>query len=194
MVARHASTVSRLSNGRLILGTGLGVDESGDFSSFGEPSDLATRSAMLTEGLTLMRAMWAGEAIQHVGPHYQVYLAATEPEPHRIPVWMASSTNNPQVINRAAGCNGIFPNPDDHELIPEQIASIRQELHRAGLPADRPFDVAVRGNASPAWQEDKNVDLKGLAQAGMTRWLESLIHFDPLALSMAVVDAGPPHV
>jgi hypothetical protein len=36
------------------------------------------------------------------------------------------------------------------------------------------------------------VDLKGLAEAGMTWWLESLIHFDPLDLSMAVVDAGPP--
>ncbi|KMS67023.1 luciferase family protein [Streptomyces viridochromogenes] len=194
MVARHASTVSRLSQGRLIVGTGVGVDESGDFSSFGEPTELATRSAMLTEGLELMRAMWAGEAIQHGGPHYQVHLAATEPEPHRIPVWMASSTNNPRVISRAANCDGIFPNRDDHELIPEEIADIRQELHRSGLPADRPFDIAVRGNASPAWQEDKTVDLKGLTQAGMTWWLESLIHFDPLNLSMTVVDAGPPRV
>lgn len=194
MVARHASTISRLSQGRLIVGTGVGVDESGDFSSFGEPIDLATRSTMLAEGLELMRAMWAGEAIEHSGRHYQVSLAATEPEPHRIPVWMASSANHPRVISRAAGCDGIFPNPDDHELIPEEIADIHQALHRAGLPADRPFDIAVRGNASPAWQEDKNVDLKGLAEAGMTWWLESLIHFDPLELSMAVVDAGPPRV
>jgi alkanesulfonate monooxygenase SsuD/methylene tetrahydromethanopterin reductase-like flavin-dependent oxidoreductase (luciferase family) len=150
---------------------------------------------MLTEGLTLMRAMWAGEAIRHHGPHYEVNLAATEPDPHRIPVWAAaSSTSNPQVISRAAGCDGIYPNPEDHELVPEEVAGIRQALHRAGLPADRPFDIAVRGNASPAWQEDKNVDLTGLAEAGMTWWLESLIHFDPLSLSMAVVDAGPPRL
>ncbi|MDQ1015086.1 LLM class flavin-dependent oxidoreductase [Streptomyces afghaniensis] len=168
MVARHASTVSRLSKGRLVVGTGVGSDESGDFSSFGEITDLATRSAMLTEGLELMRAMWAGEAIQHIGRHYQVNLAAAEPEPHRIPVWMASSTNHPRVISRACRCDGIFPNPDDHELTPEEVAGIRQELHHAGLPADRPFDISVRGNASAAWQEDKNVDLKGLSQAGMT--------------------------
>ncbi|TRO60275.1 LLM class flavin-dependent oxidoreductase [Streptomyces sp. IB201691-2A2] len=192
VVARHASTVSRLSGGRLVVGTGTGVDESGDFSRFGEAPDLPTRSAMLTEGLGLMRAMWAGEAIRHHGPHYRVNLAATEPEPYRIPVWMASSTNSPRVIGRAAGCDGIFPNPVDHELTPEEVAGIRRELHRAGLPADRPFDIAVRGNTSPAWQEDKDVDLKALAEAGMTWWLESLIHFDPLDLSMAVVDAGPP--
>jgi alkanesulfonate monooxygenase SsuD/methylene tetrahydromethanopterin reductase-like flavin-dependent oxidoreductase (luciferase family) len=192
MVARHASTVSRLSRGRLVVGTGVGVDESGDFSSFGEPADLATRSAMLTEGLALMRAMWDGEAIRHDGPHYRVTLAAAEPEPHRIPVRMASSVGHPRVIRRAAGCDGIFPNPADHELAPDEVAGIRRELHRAGLSAEREFDIAVRGNASPAWREDKNVDLKGLAEAGMTWWLESLIHFDPLELSMAVVDAGPP--
>jgi alkanesulfonate monooxygenase SsuD/methylene tetrahydromethanopterin reductase-like flavin-dependent oxidoreductase (luciferase family) len=46
VIARHASTLSRLSGGRLILGTGLGSDESGDFGRFGEPADPRTRSAM----------------------------------------------------------------------------------------------------------------------------------------------------
>ncbi|MFF3328630.1 LLM class flavin-dependent oxidoreductase [Streptomyces sp. NPDC002888] len=194
IVARQASTVSRLSRGRLIVGTGVGVDESGDFSSFGEAADLATRAAMLTEGLEVMRAMWAGRVVRHAGPHYQVNLAAAEPDPYPIPVWMASSTGSPRVISRAVGCDGIFPNPGDHELRPEEIAGLREELHRAGLPAGRPFDIAVRGNASPVWEEGKDVDLTALGEAGMTWWLESLIHFDPLELSMAVVDAGPPRV
>ncbi|MEV4313557.1 hypothetical protein [Actinocrispum sp. NPDC049592] len=34
----------------------------------------------------------------------------------------------------------------------------------------------------------------GLHEAGMTWWMESLIHFDPLELSMHVVDAGPPRI
>ena len=65
---------------------------------------------------------------------------------------------------------------------------------RAGLPEGRAFDVAVAGNASPAWQEPVTADLAGLAQAGMTWWMESLIHFDPLELSLEIVDAGPPRV
>jgi alkanesulfonate monooxygenase SsuD/methylene tetrahydromethanopterin reductase-like flavin-dependent oxidoreductase (luciferase family) len=192
VLARQASTVSRLSHGRLIVGVGLGSDESGDFSSFAEPTDPSVRAAMLTEGLDVMRAMWAGAAIRHKGPHYRVRLPATDPEPHRIPVWVASSTNHPKVIRRAAGCDGIFPNPDDHVLTPDEVAAVVRALHDAGVPTDRPFDVAVRGNASPAWQEPIGIDLAGLAQAGMTWWLESLIHFDPLDLSMEVVDAGPP--
>jgi alkanesulfonate monooxygenase SsuD/methylene tetrahydromethanopterin reductase-like flavin-dependent oxidoreductase (luciferase family) len=193
-VARQASTVSRLSGGRFVLGTGVGTDESGDFSSFGDPTDVPTRAAMLTEGLGLVRSMWAGDAIDHEGRHYTVNLPATDPEPHRIPVWMASSGNHPNVIARAVHCDGIFPNPDDHELVPEEIAATVTALRAAGLPEDKPFDIAVRGNASPAWEEDKNIDLKGLHEAGMTWWMESLIHFDPLELTMHVVDAGPPRI
>jgi hypothetical protein len=40
------------------------------------------------------------------------------------------------VIRRAAGCDGIFPNPEDHELTAEEVAGIRRELR---LPPDRPF-------------------------------------------------------
>ncbi|ONI81593.1 luciferase [Actinosynnema sp. ALI-1.44] len=194
VVARHASTVSRLSGGRLIVGTGLGSDESGDFSGFGETTDLATRSAMLSEGLAVMRAMWTGEAVDHTGTHYRARIPATEAEPHHIPVWMAASTVNRGVLTRAIGCDGIFPNPEDHELTPNEITALRRDLDDAGLATDRPFDIVVRGNVSPAWQEDMDADLPELAKAGMTWWLESLIHFDPLDLSMAVVDAGPPRL
>lgn len=194
VVARHASAVSRLSGGRLVVGTGLGTDESGDFSSFGEETDAGVRAARLTEGLDLVRAMWAGKAIDHVGEHYRVRLPATDPEPHHIPVWMASSTNHPNVIRRAAGCDGIFPNPDDHQVEPDEVARVLDALHGAGLPAERDFAVAIRGNASPVWDNPHEIDVRGLHQAGMTWWMESLIHFDPLDLSMRVVDAGPPRI
>ncbi|MEV4211194.1 LLM class flavin-dependent oxidoreductase [Micromonospora sp. NPDC049662] len=196
IVARHASTVSRLSQGRLIVGTGLGTDESGDFGRFGEVTDLATRSAMLEEGLGVMRTMWSGEACDHQGAHYRVTLEGSDPEPHPIPVWMASSTGHARVLRRAAGCDGIFPNPDDHLPTPKEVRETAEAVRRAGLPPGRPFDVAVRGNASEAWgdPEPKNVDLKGLAEAGVTWWMESLIHFDPLDLTLQVVDAGPPQI
>lgn len=194
VVARQASTVSQLSGGRLILGTGLGSDESGDFSRFGEPADLRTRSARYDEGLEVIRAMWSGRPFRHDGQQYQVTFDEGAVAPHPIPVWVASSTGHPRVIRRAAACDGIFPNPEDHTPTPDDVAGTLTALHRAGLPADRPFDVAVAGNASPAWQEPVKVDVAGLARAGMTWWMESLMHFDPLELSLEIVDAGPPRV
>jgi alkanesulfonate monooxygenase SsuD/methylene tetrahydromethanopterin reductase-like flavin-dependent oxidoreductase (luciferase family) len=192
VVARQASTLSRLSGGRLILGTGLGSDESGDFSRFGEPADLRIRAAQYDEGLEVIRAVWSGRPFRHDGPHYRVTLDEGAQEPHKIPVWVASSTGHPRVIRRAARCDGIFPNPEDHTPTPDDVATTLSDLHRAGLPPDRSFDVAVAGNASPAWDEPIKIDLAALAQAGMTWWMESLMHWDPLELSLRIVDAGPP--
>jgi alkanesulfonate monooxygenase SsuD/methylene tetrahydromethanopterin reductase-like flavin-dependent oxidoreductase (luciferase family) len=191
VVARQASTVSRLSHGRLIFGTGLGSDESGDFTRFGETTDLSTRAAMLTEGLEIMRAMWSGRPLQHVGRHYNVTLDETAPEPHPIPIWMANSNSNASVLRRAATCDGIFAHAE-HTFTPDEVAVLMTQLDLAGRPQDRSYDVAIAGNASPAWMEPMNIDLKGLAEAGATWWMESLMHFDPLELSLRVIDAGPP--
>jgi len=194
VVARQASTVSRLSGGRLVLGVGLGADETGDFTRFGEAIELADRKVMLEDGLDIVRAMWSGSAYRHHGSHYHVEIEDSDPEPHRIPIWTASSNASTGVLARAARCDGIYHNPEDHEATPEEVANLLDGLRRAGLPTDAAFDVAVRGNASSAWPdpEPKNVDLAGLAEAGATWWMEALIYFDPLDMSLDVVDAGPP--
>ena len=194
VVARQAATVSALSGGRLIFGTGLGSDESGDFSRFGEPADRRVRGQLYDEGLALVRAVWSGQPCRHDGQHYQVSLEQGSPAHYPIPVWVASSTGNPRVIRRAAGCDGIFPDTHGQAPAVAEVLGLRAALAEAGLPAGRPFDIALAGNASPAWQESFQVNLAGLAEAGMTWWLESLIHFDPLELSLAVVDAGPPRL
>ena len=193
VVARQASTVSRLSGGRLIFGAGLGSDESGDFSRFGERTGLGARAGMLDEGLEVIRAVWSGEPQDHTGTHYHVHLEAAEPEPHPIPVWIASSTRHPLVIRRAARSDGIFP-ISNHTLRPEEVADIVEALRHAGMSGGHRHDIVVSGNASAAWERPNpdGVDLIAMAEAGATWWLESLVHVDPLALSLRIVDAGPP--
>ena len=193
VVARQASTVSRLSGGRVVLGVGLGADETGDFARFGEVEAIADRRVMVDEGLDIVRAMWSGSAYRHHGLHYDIEIEDSEPEPHHIPIWTAASNASSGVLARAARCDGIYYNPEDHEAAPEEVAVVVEGLRRAGLSADAQFDVAVRGNASSAWPdpEPKNVDLAGLAEAGATWWMEALIYFDPLDMSLDVVDAGP---
>jgi alkanesulfonate monooxygenase SsuD/methylene tetrahydromethanopterin reductase-like flavin-dependent oxidoreductase (luciferase family) len=193
VVARQASTVSRLSGGRLVLGAGLGSDESGDFSRFGEQTDQATRGAMLDEGLGVLEAVWSGQPLDHAGTYYDVHLGASAPEPHAIPVWIASSTRHPGVLRRAAGWDGVFP-ISDHTLAPEEVADIVGALRRAGAPVGDRYGVVIAGNASQAWERPNpdGVDLSAMVEAGATWWMESLIHVDPLELSLEVVDAGPP--
>ena len=192
VVARQASTVSRLSGGRLVLGVGLGSDESGDFSRFGEETDLSARAASLDEALTIVRAIWSGQPFDRVGAHHEAHLDASEPEPHRIPIWMACSQRRAAVMRRAAACDGVFAIAD-HTLAASEVADLAGSVRAAGAP-DHGYDIVVAGNSSPAWERPNpdGVDLGALADAGATWWMESLIHFDPLAMSMEVVDAGPP--
>lgn len=194
VVARHASTLSELSNGRFTLGTGLGSDESGDFSRFGETADIRCRAERYDEGLEVIRKVWSGVPFQHEGRNFQVDLSEGVHAPHTIPVWVASSNGHPNVIRRAARHDGIFPNSGDGTPTPDEIAATIIELHRFGLPPERPYDIAVAGNASPAWDEPPKANVAELAAAGMTWWMESLIHFDPLDLSLKIVDAGPPQI
>ena len=112
------------------------------------------------------------------------------PDPHPIPVWVASLTGHPRGHPPGRGLRRHLPHPGQPHPAPGRgRLSLLTALHRAGLPDGRAFDVAVAGNASPAWQEPITVDLAALAQAGMTWWMESLIHFDPLELSLEIVDS-----
>jgi hypothetical protein len=113
-------------------------------------------------------------------------------EPHRIPVWVAGRLPAVRSAHRAARRDGVMLIGSDLEPKPEQIAGAVRALRDNGVAEGQPFDVAVAGNASHAWEEPKHVDLAGLAEAGATWWMESLIHYDPLDLTLAVVDAGPP--
>lgn len=192
VLARQAGTVSRLSGGRCVLGIGLGADDHGDLSRFGEEQELATRARMTDEALQVIDAVWSGRPTRHEGRNYQVDLPQGVAEPHRIPVWVAGRLPDVPSARRAARRDGVMLIGSDQEPQPEQIASAVQALRSNGLTEERPFDIAVAGNASHAWGEPKHVDLAGLAEAGATWWMESLIHYDPLDLSLAVVDAGVP--
>lgn len=191
IVARQAATVSRLSGGRLILGAGLGTDETGDLSRFGDRSSLAERRSRFDEGVEVVRGMWSGAAYRHDGAHYQVTLETSAPEPHPLRIWSAGSSTGRGVVARAAACEGMFFNPG-HEPTPDEVAAVLDGLRAAGVADGRPYDVAVCGNASDAWPEPMRVDLDGLADAGATWWLESLMYLDPLELSLEVAGAPPP--
>lgn len=189
VLARQAATVSRLSRGRCVLGVGLGVDEYGELSRFGEPAGLGPRAAMADEALEIMAALWAGRATPHEGRRYRAELPEGEPVPHRIPIWVAATLPALRSARRAARHDGIVV--QGLTPSPEGVASAVRAVRAAGVPDSRPFDVVLTGNASAAWPEPKRAGLDALAEAGMTWWLESLIHYDPLELTREIVDAGP---
>lgn len=115
-LARETVTVDRLSGGRLIFGAGLGSDNSGEFSKFGEVDDARERARLLDEGLEQLVAYWEG---------------GFEPRPvqqPRIPVWLAARWPNRKPVRRAARWDGLFPidlpGPD---ALAELVAEVGEE-------------------------------------------------------------------
>lgn len=184
VVARQAVTLDHLSEGRLILGIGLGDDGGiGELSCFGEEVDPRRRGAMLTEGLEVLTGLLSGETVHHDGEHYRASGASFHPvadRPDGIPIWLAARWPNRVPIRRAARYDGLFTIRFEQ---PADLATVRGWVAQERT-SERPFQFVV--DAPPG------TDPEPWAQAGAD-WL--LTELRPglldLAQTQALIAAGP---
>ncbi len=173
-VARQAATLDHLSGGRVVLGVGIGTLGTSEFSGFGEEEDLATRGAMLDEGLELMEALWSGEEVNHRGAHYRVEGVRFRPAPlqHPLPLWVAAVWPNRKPLRRAARWQGVVPlGLPGPEAMTEVFSA-----------AGEGKDVAVKagGHSVRSWED-----------AGATWMLHDVGADDPVSKVEKLIDAGP---
>jgi alkanesulfonate monooxygenase SsuD/methylene tetrahydromethanopterin reductase-like flavin-dependent oxidoreductase (luciferase family) len=180
-LARETVTLDHLSQGRMILGVGLGSDLFGEISSFGGPLDDRVRAEMLDEGLAVITGLWSAEPFSFTGTHFQVNNACFMPPPvqqPRIPIWVAGTWARRPPFRRAARYEGVVPVSGDirSSLSPEQLGELIAYVsqHRVG-EAKPPFDVVYSAN-TPAENEDRAHEIvAAYAAAGATWWLESML-------------------
>jgi alkanesulfonate monooxygenase SsuD/methylene tetrahydromethanopterin reductase-like flavin-dependent oxidoreductase (luciferase family) len=85
LLAKMATTVDILSEGRLQLGLGAGWHDV-EHAAYGyEFPDINTRLEMLDEGIQVMQAMFTEDAPSFEGEHYQIDDAYNEPKPVQDP-------------------------------------------------------------------------------------------------------------
>jgi alkanesulfonate monooxygenase SsuD/methylene tetrahydromethanopterin reductase-like flavin-dependent oxidoreductase (luciferase family) len=181
-LARETASLDVLSDGRLILGAGLGSDRFGaEFSATSEQLDDRVRAAMLDESLAILTAAWSGEPVRHHGEHYTVDDIRFLPRPVQrpgIPVWIAGFPGKTKPLRRAARHDGFFPVNLDH---PDQVAEIADTL-RADPAKSYDIAVALEPGTDPATY----------VKAGATWWLTD---FSPEAVSLdqvrGVLREGP---
>ena len=98
-VAHQIATLDRLSDGRAILGVGLG--KARDYPTFGVSTERRVRR--LVEAVALIKELWAGPHATYHGQIFQVddvtIGAAPTQHPHP-PIWMGGA--HPDAIRRAA--------------------------------------------------------------------------------------------
>ena len=145
IVARQAVTLELLSNGRLILGFGIGDDgESGELSKFGETADAKARGRMLSEGLVVLTGLLSGDPFEHQSETYPVNGVTFQPTAVRdggIPIWLAARWPNPAPIRRAAHYGGVFV---IQMKDPSDVAELRERLCSEGADIDH-FDIVISG-------------------------------------------------
>src|SRR5438067_2363908 len=66
-LARETVTLDHLSNGRLILGVGLGDVNDPGFTRMGEVTDAKQRARILDEALDVLVGLWSGQPFNHHG-------------------------------------------------------------------------------------------------------------------------------
>lgn len=123
LVAEEAATMDWLSDGRYVLGLGLGYRED-EFTALGAP--FRDRVGRLSEGVELVRRLWTGERITHRGKHFRIDDAALSLKPKQQPgppIWIAAVVD--KAIERAAALG-------DEWLITfyPTVAALEQQMSR----------------------------------------------------------------
>lgn len=186
-LAREATTLDHLSNGRLTLGLGLGVDTTRELSAFGEIVDPGVRGERLDEGAQLLCALWTGEHVDFVGRHFTADGVVALPRPvqrPRIPLWFAARGDARRPVRRAARYDGLYPIEVDAAQLAAMIDLVRHE--RGSLEG---FDVMVR----PSTADEYDV----FSRIGMTWAITGPLPGEPGLMDLAsaapvdVFRAGP---
>lgn len=86
LLARHATTVDRISGGRLLLGLGTGWSPE-EYAAVGVP--MAERGRRLDEALDLLDAWWTDDPVAFDGRWASVPPSHVEVKPYGVPVYLA---------------------------------------------------------------------------------------------------------
>ena len=158
-VAKAVATASVFTNGRAILGAGVGWIKE-EFDTLG--SEFRTRGRRTDEMIEILRKLWKGGMVEHRGRDYRfgpLQMSPALPEP--VPIYIGGHSE--PALRRAAtlgdGWLGTGYTPDE---VPGYVARLRELRKQAGRERD-PFEIVVPLSVPPDLDvfrrlEDEGVD------------------------------------
>jgi alkanesulfonate monooxygenase SsuD/methylene tetrahydromethanopterin reductase-like flavin-dependent oxidoreductase (luciferase family) len=156
LTARLASDLDHLSDGRLILGLGIGWNAAdyglgtNEFERMGLPFDSTReRQAALEEALTIIHGVWGEQPFTFTGRHYSA-TDAQVPHPVQMPapplIVAGGGERTLAQVARLADVANFGPGPAGHvdtaAAVPEKLALLRRQCETVG----RPYDDILRSH------------------------------------------------
>jgi alkanesulfonate monooxygenase SsuD/methylene tetrahydromethanopterin reductase-like flavin-dependent oxidoreductase (luciferase family) len=175
-LARETVSLDLLSNGRLILGVGLGDPVQWDFGFFGKETTAAVRAQRLDEGLEILAGLWSGEPFSYEGQQYTLQEVVFKPRPlqqPRIPIWVGGWWPHKGPLRRAARWDGTCMARLGAPLTPQDWREIAAYIV-AQRTTDAPFDLVGGGHTSGTDRAADASFVAPYAEAGLTWWIEDL--------------------
>lgn len=133
IVAKTVTTIDRLSNGRVILGVGVGGEYPKEFEACGVPVN--ERGRRVDESIEVMRRLWSETRVSHKGRFFAFEDVTMEPRPVRpggAPIWIGGRSE--AAMRRAARLgDGYLPylvTPDRFRQSFRQVLAWAEEAGR----------------------------------------------------------------
>lgn len=143
LLAKQAAAIDVLSNGRLLLGIGIGWNEV-EYEALG--MNFRDRGRRVEEQVELMRALWTERLVQFQGADHRISDAGLHPLPIQrpIPIWFGGGAQ--AALRRMARIgDGWLATGMDLADLGAKLALLRQFLAEAGR-SERDFGIEMRFN------------------------------------------------
>jgi probable F420-dependent oxidoreductase len=158
-LAKELATLQNLSQGRLILGAGVGWLEA-EFAALGVP--FKERGRRMDEGIAMMKAVWSRDPVTFPARYIPAVIENMRSQPQPIapiPIWIGGSSD--AAIRRAIGLDGWHGS----RVRPEQAKDVVQRF-RAERPDDG-FTISLRININAGNVDETRAALAAYREAGV---------------------------
>ncbi|HTB46531.1 MAG TPA: TIGR03619 family F420-dependent LLM class oxidoreductase [Acetobacteraceae bacterium] len=181
-LAKELATLQNLSEGRLVLGAGVGWMEA-EFAALGAP--FKERGRRMDEGIALMRAVWTVDPITFPTRWIPAVVNEMRMQPRPvapIPIWVGGSSEPAlQRALRLDGWHGSRVTPDAAPALVQRLRTARPD------PA---FTISLRVRLEAANPDRMRTDLAAYQAAGVQHILLEPMERDLDAWLRAVEDAA----
>lgn len=133
VVAKEVASLDIISNGRIILGVGVGGEFPREFVACGVP--VKERGRRTDEAIEVMRKLWSESGVNHEGRFFRLEDATMQPKPVQKPgppIWVAGRSE--AAMKRAARLgDGYMPylfSPERYREGLEKVSAFAQEVRR----------------------------------------------------------------